>query len=403
MKLTNPKESQVEEMGKTQGTTSTDFTKPKKALFLNTISSNFSHQSNTNNKNIVSRNNYKSNLKNKKTNKIFSPLKTVENTHHPETTIKRSSIIPLREKSSKKTEKNNKSPLIQNLLLPRNINSYTHLIRGKGVGIYAEIDWALRLRDYSHKNYDTRVLDYKDYYYRKNQKNEEIKQETDNKGILLTENFAPPSFYEEDLKKHKKKIKTLDYSSLILKLNPNFHKIKHLIYRNKGDHSNFSQFNFATTLRNLNIKALLNGEKKEKKENKKFQILPVVNKDNPVINKFLEPYTKYGIANLKKIEKYISKKYEYKFGTEYVAGNKIMKKIISEDKKHTISGIGETLGDIKYNNYFADKNIFYNKKILETESNPICKFELGLRVYGNNDEEIKNKTHRNFRPKKKKI
>ena len=393
MKLTNQKESQIEEMPITQGTTSTDFTKANKALFLKTISSNFSNQSNLKKAKPPNRNNL-----NKKT-KFFSPLKKVENTHNiPDTTTKRKySIVSLGEKNtnsnSKKSEKIIKSHLIQNMLLPRNINSYTHLIRGKGVGIYAEIDWALRLRDFSHKNYDTKVLDYKDYYYRKNQKTEEIKQESHK--ITLTENFIPPSFYEDDLKKYKKKIKSFDKSSLIIKLNPNFHKIKHLLYRNKGDHSDFSQFNFATTLRNGNIKTL-------NKENKKFEVLPVVNKDNPVINTFLKPYTKSGVQNLKKIEKYISKKYEYKYGTSYVGGDKIMKKKIVEDRLHTISGIGETLGDMKYNNYFAQKNIFYNKKILELETNPMCKFELGLRNYDDNDDEIKNKTHRNFRPKKKK-
>ena len=53
-------------------------------------------------------------------------------------------------------------------------------IKNDKYGNYAEIDWALRLRDYSHKLNETKVLDYKDYYYRKNQKNEvneEIKQE----------------------------------------------------------------------------------------------------------------------------------------------------------------------------------------------------------------------------------
>ena len=45
--------------------------------------------------------------------------------------------------------------------------------------------------------------------------------------------------------------------------------------------------------------------------------------------------------------------------------------------------------------------MFSNKKILETETNPMCKFELSLRVYDDNNE-MKSKTHRNFRPKKKK-
>ena len=234
MKLPNSKENiRSEDIAVTQGTTSTDFTKPNKALFLQTISSNFSNQSKVNK--IISRN--KNTLKQKdKVYKTFSPLKTEENIHkYPQTINKpRKSIEALG--LDKSIKKHIKSKLIQNLLLPRNINSYTHLIRGKGVGIYAEIDWALRLRDYSNKLDQTKVIDYKDYYYRKNQKQEnleEIKQEK----IHLTENFSPPYFYEEDLKKFKNKKKNSD-KSLIRTLNPNFIKIKHLLFRNKGDHSN---------------------------------------------------------------------------------------------------------------------------------------------------------------------
>ena len=293
-----------------------------------------------------------------------------------------------------KTQRNKrlKTRLIQNIILPRNINAYTHLIRGKNVGNYAEIDWTLRLRDYEQKI--NNVIDYKDYYYRKKnelEKNEEIKHEK----IKLTENFSPPHFYDEDLQKYKNKKKKLE-KSLILKLNPNFYKIKHLIYRNKGDQSNYSQFHFATTLRNI--------KSYREEKTKKFQVLPIFEKNNNnnyKISKFLAPLTEYGKINLKKIEKYLSKNHDYKYEEARVEGQKIMKKIFTENNKYTISGKGETLGDLKYNNDFYYNNIFANKKIIETEANPMCKFELSLRIYDNNIDK-RNKTHRNFRPKKKK-
>ena len=72
------------------------------------------------------------------------------------------------------------------------------------------------------------------------------------------------------------------------------------------------------------------------------------------------------------------------------------------DNKYSLSGIGETLGDVKYDNIFREKNYFRMKQILKTEANPLSKFELNLRTYGN-DEDLKNKTHRAFKPKKKKI
>ena len=209
MKQSNSKEKILpEDIAITQGTTSTDFTKQNKGKFLQTITSNFSNQTNNTKQHFFSRN------KNNKTNKFLSPFKTEENIHkYPKTISKttRASIIPINtENSFKKSNKiMTKSSLIQNLLLPRNINSYTHLIRGKGVGIFAEIDWALRLRDYSHKNDETKVLDYKDYYYRKHYKQEQIKEEKENNKILLTDNFSPPYFYEDDLKKYKAKKKNL--------------------------------------------------------------------------------------------------------------------------------------------------------------------------------------------------
>ena len=396
MKQSNSKEKILpEDIAITQGTTSTDFTKQNKGKFLQTITSNFSNQTNNTKQHFFSRN------KNNKTNKFLSPFKTEENIHkYPKTISKttRASIIPINtENSFKKSNKiMTKSSLIQNLLLPRNINSYTHLIRGKGVGIFAEIDWALRLRDYSHKNDETKVLDYKDYYYRKHYKQEQIKEEKENNKIQLTDNFSPPYFYEDDLKKYKTKKKKFE-KSLIFKLNPNFNKIRHLLYRNKGDHSNKSQFHFATSLRD-NIQNL-----KEKKI-QKFEILPVVvknNINNNFIPTFLAPCTKHGIQNLKKIEKYLRKKYDYKYKQEWVGGEKIQKKILSEDNRYTISGIGETLGDVKYDNYFKDNNMFSNKHIINTEANPVCKFELSLRTYGN-DEDINRRTHKIFRPKKKK-
>ena len=135
----------------------------------------------------------------------------------------------------------------------------------------------LRLRDYDKKSGEAKEIEYKDYYYRKKQ-NEEIKLERE--GIKLTETFNPPDFYEDDLKKYKNKIKKTE-KSLSLKLNPNFNKIRHLIYRNKGDFSNESQFNFATTLRNI---------KPLKENNKEFRILPSIDKSNKINKFFLNFY-----------------------------------------------------------------------------------------------------------------
>ena len=196
------------EIAVTQGTTSTDFTKMNRNKFLQTITSNFSGQSNNTIKDkILSRNRnslMQGNKTDKNKNKVFSPLKTVSNYNSKTLKKTRDMITPLTiEKTQKILHKNRKQNLIQNLILPRNINSYTHLIRGKGEGNYAEINWVLRLRDYDDKNGEEKEIEYKDYYYRKKQ-NEVINpiKDKEKEKIKLTENFNPPYFYDEDLKKY---------------------------------------------------------------------------------------------------------------------------------------------------------------------------------------------------------
>ena len=107
-KINNKKELK-NDIAITQGTTSTDFTKMNKGKFLQTITSNFSRQSNNPIKEkIISRN--KNSLKQaNNTDKIFSPLKTLDN-FNPKTLRKSKDIIkPLEpEKTQKRFNKNNK-------------------------------------------------------------------------------------------------------------------------------------------------------------------------------------------------------------------------------------------------------------------------------------------------------
>ena len=297
---------------------------------------------------------------------------------------RRKSIVTLQNTDRKEEEKNKEIPLI-NSLLPTNINSYQHLIRDKDFGIYDNLNWTLRLRDYSHKGTNNiKVIDYKDYYYRENKNINTVKAEK----IALTENFNPPSYYDEDLNKYKKKMQ--EKKSLISQLNPNFHQIRHLLFGNNNGKVNYSQFSFETTLRNI--------KSNNNSENRKWEILPVVK--NNKYTQFLAPVTQHGIQNLKNMEKFMHKKYEYSFKDAILDGEKIKKKIIHNNRNFTISGIGETLGDEKYNNHFGDNNMFANKEILSKESNPQCKFELGLRLYSPYKDK-KYLTHTNFRPKKK--
>ena len=375
----------------TQASTSTDFTKKNKMLFYKTISSNFSGEQYKNQNNrSPQRSKIAFSLKKRQLkNNIKFPQKVLQKNASTSNNKARKSIVSLPDFQKKETEKNGKEvPFKINSLLPTNINSYLHLIRGSSFGIYDNLNWALRLRDYSFKGLNnTRVIDYKDYYYRENLETNFIKSEK----IKLTDNFNPPSYYETDLNKYKKRMQP-EKRPLITQMNPNYDKIRHLLFGNNQGKVNYSQFLFETTLRNIK------GAKST--GNRKWEILPVP-KTNKKIIKFLSPVTEKGKQNLKNIEKYLSKNYQFSLQKTTYGGDNIIKRNIFNNKNYTISGMGETLGDEKYDNIFGDNNMFANKRILSTHTNQQCKFELGLRLYG---KDKKYSTQTNFRkPKKKKI
>jgi hypothetical protein len=388
------KKNIIEENIATQATTSTDFSKRNKIPYYKTFYSNFSDEQNKNqiqNKNSQKMKIVDSVKKNKKNMKFFSPIRNIKNIEDSPNKKRSKTFGEKSHTQKKETNKNKNIPIRINSLLPTNINLYQHLIKGSDFGIYDNLNWTLRLRDCSHKGlYDTKV-DYKNYYYHRDnkEKNEEKKQEK----IKLTENFNPPSYYEEDLKKYKKRMKTTS-KSLITQLNPNYNTIKHLLFGNNQGKVNFSQFIFETTLRNSN------GDKNSDK--KKWEILPAVKNNNKkYLVKYLSPITQQGIQNLRNIEKFLHKNYEYSYEDAIVGNDKIKKKVIYNNRNYTIGGIGDSLGEEKYNNHFGDNNMFANKEILSTASNTQCKFELGLRLYGPYKDK-KFMTQNNFRPKKKK-
>ena len=385
------KKDKIDDHINTQASTSTDFTKKNKMLFYKTISSNFSREQykSQNNRNPQKNKNAFSLKKRQMKNNNRSPPKSLQKNASTPNNNARKSIVSLPDFQKKETEKNVKEvPFKINSLLPTNINLYQHLIKDSSFGIYDNLNWALRLRDYSFKGINnTKVIDYKDYYYRENLETNFLKPEK----IKLTDNFNPPSYYETDLNKYKKRMQP-EKRPLITQMNPNYDKIRHLLFGNNRGKVNYSQFLFETTLRNLK------GTKST--GNRKWEILPMV-KPNKKIIQFLSPVTERGKQNLKNIDKYMSKNYQFTLQKTTYGGDSIIKRNIYNNKNYTISGIGETLGDEKYDNIFGDNNMFANKRILSTHTNQQCKFELGLRLYG---KDKKYSTQTNFRkPKKKKI
>ena len=254
-----------------------------------------------------------------------------------------------------------RSPIKINSILPTNINSFQHLITGNDFGIFENINWTLGLRNPEIK------------YMRKNKSYKEK--------ISVTQNFNEPSFYVEDLEKYKKK-KIKNSEQKIMEFNPNYNKIKHLVLGNKTGNINFSQFKFSTCLRYYKNDDNKNNKEKEKKW--KIIPLPKIVNDNFIV-KCLSPITHNGIQNVKKLEKIMPKNYEIKHGEAIVGNDKIKTRHLGINRSYTVSGFGECLGDPKYDNKFREKNIFANKVILSTETNPFSKFELGLRAYGSSN------------------
>ena len=111
--------------------------------------------------------------------------------------------------------------------------------------------------------------------------------------------------------------------------------------------------------------------------------------------KNLAPITTSGINNLNKIEKYIPKDYKITYEDTKVGNDKIKKKILEINRSVTLCGFGDNLGEEKYSNKFREANIFANRELLSTTSNPFSKFELGLnnyKYYNNNKISERNKS-----------
>ena len=234
-------------------------------------------------------------------------------------------------------------------ILPTNVNAFYHLIYDNLFGSYESLNWALGLRLSNNK----------------------LKNLNSKK--ILTE----PTFYQQDSKKYSEKI-TKDIKPLLNELNPNFNKIQHLTHGRTRGCINYSQFSFASCLRNFkNNKSEINKEKE-----KKFNLtpLPKIKSDKYKIQ-CLAPITTSGINNLNNIENYIPKNYKIIYEDTKIGNDNIKKKKLTINRNYTLSGFGDYLAEQKYNNKFRDLNISSNRELLTTHSNSTCKFELGLRNY----------------------
>ena len=235
-------------------------------------------------------------------------------------------------------------------ILPTNVNDFYHLIYDNLFGNYESLNWTMGLRLANNNN---------------------LKNLNSKKFVI------EPSFYQQDSEKFSEKM-AKDINPILNELNPNFNKIQHLTHGTTRGGINYSQFSFASCLRNFkNKQSEIN---KEKERNFKLTSLPKIRNDKYQI-KILAPITKAGISNLNKVENYIPKIHEVNYEDSKVGIANLKKKIVSINRNYTLGGFGDYLAEQKYNNKFRDPNIFANREFISTHSNYTCKFELGLRNY----------------------
>ena len=236
--------------------------------------------------------------------------------------------------------------------LPTNVNAFYHLIYDNMFGSCESLNWALGLR-----------LDLKK-----------------NKKINFKKDISEPSFYLADKNKFTEK-NLKENKPLINELNPNFSKIQHLTNGREKGNINFSQLNFSSCLRNIRNKK---GEIKERERHFNLTPLPRL-KGLEYKVKNLSPITTEGINNLSRIENYIPKYYKINYENTKVGNDTIKRKVLAINRNFTLCGFGDYLNLPKYNNKFREINIFANRELLSTTSNPTSKFELGLRNYSSNN------------------
>ena len=259
---------------------------------------------------------------------------------------------PTKKEEEKKLNKKKSQPNlnITTTNLPTNVNDFYHLIYDNLFGSCESLNWVLGLRLGTNKN------------------------------LNFNKNIGEPSFYLADKNKFTEKI-LKENKPLLNEFNPDYSKIQHLTNGRTKGNINYSQFSFSSCLRNMRNKK---AEIKEKE--RKFNLTPL-----PRIKGFdfkvknLSPITTDGINNLSKVEKYIPKYYKINYENTKVGNDTIKKKILSINRSYTLCGFGDNLDVPKYNNKFREVNIFANRGLLSTTSNPTSKFELSLRNYSSNN------------------
>lgn len=250
--------------------------------------------------------------------------------------------------SSIQVQKDGKKKLIQNLnenskdnsysfTKVKNSNEYWHLLNGKKKQLESQVYWSINLRDY----------------------------ESNKKILLKTQNLNPPSFYEEDEEKYKKKnLKRTNSSKEVFCYN----KYKHLLSTKiSGETLCKNTFEFETTLRDFKLK--------------KDNFLNHKKKWNNITSSSFFNSTSYLPQNNNLNEKYVMRPYKIIRKNASCGNLEIQQKKYVKNENFAINWFGAHNSDLPYNDFFQNKNYYELENVLngKNKNRFQCLFQLNLR------------------------
>ena len=246
------------------------------------------------------------------------------------------------------------------ITVPKDINQFKHLISQFTI-TPSDLEWAFQLRAYERSLSSSSSFNNSDAANNKKQNTTTIPN--------------PPSFYEEDFAKHRKKAKLrLLYSNEPFYKGTNSFTLYHLIQRSKACSVNPTLLNFGSTLRDFDSsKKLFKSNSNPNWINLAYR--PVYNE---MQSSYLPPLLAKSKEKYKRLDSYILKKYKIAMQKVKYRNETINKKTVVEDSTHLPIYSCAHLSMGKYTPTYESKNIGQIRHLLK-QSNSTAKFEIGLR------------------------
>ena len=280
----------------------------------------------------------KINLMKKIFNKKITSLKSITSNKK---NINNSNDILQKQKGINKTLKQNinenSKDNTYSIIKVKNANEYWHLLNGKKNQIKSQVNWSINLRDY----------------------------EINKKILLKNQNLNPPSFYEEDEEKYKKKNlkKTNSFRETLC-----YNNYKHLLSTKiSGETLSKDTLEFETTLRDFKLKKDVSINHKEKWNN--------------ITSCSFFNATSYLPQNDKLNEKYIIRPYKILRKSVSCGNVEIKQKNYIKDEIMANNWFGAHKSDPPYKDIYQNKNYYELENVLNgKDKNRLqCLFLLGLR------------------------